>query len=275
MRRPTAVTVIAWVWIALGGFACLGSLWGGFGYIMMQPAAEEDPLPEEIGWFFSFFGVAVLAQAGMGILAIVAGIHFLKLRTWARMCLEVLSWFAVVFLVGYGIFWAIMWLIMTGESGSEGPPGLGMMRIVAPVMAVLMMGGFAVPFVLMIRSLRSTKVRAVVNRVAVVEQHGAAGPPMWSWTVCGDASPQAPSPLLLYPSYADPPPGLRQVEPAGYAVVTSTGVPRVGIAAGSVVLWDADAKKAVVIADEWDAQLADNPTAVDAFVAGLMSSRDG
>ena len=266
---------MAWVWIVLGGLACLGSLWGGFGYIMMQSAAEKDPPPEEIGWFFSFFGVAVLAQTGAGILAIVAGIHFLKLRRWARMCLEVLSWFAVVFLVGYGIFWGIMWFTMTGASGPEGPPGFEMMRVITPIMGGLMMGGFAVPFVLMIRSLRSTKVRAAVNRAAVVAQAGAAGAPTWSWTVCDDASAQAPSPLLVYASYTDPPPRLRQAEPGGYAVVTSTGVARAGVTAGSVVLWDPDAKTAVVIADEWDAQLADNPTAVDAFVAGLMSSRDG
>jgi len=266
---------MAWVWIVLGGLACLGSLWGGFGYIMIHSAAEEFPPPDEMGWFFSFFGVAVLAQTGVGILAIIAGIHFLKLRRWARVCLEVLSWIAVVFLVGYSIFWGIMWFIITGESGVEGPHGFGMMRIVAPIVGVLMMGGFAVPFVLMIRSLRSTKVRAAVNRAAVVEQHGAGGAATWSWTVCDDASAQAPSPLLVYPSYTDPPPRLRQAEPDGYAVVTGTGVARVGVTEGSVVLWDPDGKKAVVIADEWDAQLADPPTAVDAFVAGLMSSRDG
>jgi hypothetical protein len=149
------------------------------------------------------------------------------------------------------------------------------MRVIAPIMGVLMMGGFAVPFVLMIRSLRSAKVRAAVNRAAVVEQQGARGASPWSWTVCDDASAQAPSPLLVYPSYTDPPPRLRQAEPGEYAVVKSTGVARVGVTSGSVVLWDPDAKRAVVIADEWDPQLAGNPTAVDAFVAGLMSSRDG
>jgi len=275
MRRPTAVTVIAWVWIVLGGFACLGSLWGGFGYIMIHSAAQQAPPPDEMDWFFSFFGVAVLAQTGVGTLAIVAGTRFLKLRTWARMCLEVLSWFAVVFLVGYSIFWSIIWFILTGESGAEGPHGFGMMRIIAPLMGLLMMGGFAIPFVLMIRSLRSTKVRAAVNRAAIIEGQGATNGSTWAWTVCGDAPAEAPSPLLIYPSYTGAPPRLRQAEPAGYAVVTSTGVARLAIAAGSVVLWDPDAEKAVVIADEWDAQLADNHTAVDAFVTGLMSSRDG
>jgi len=158
---------------------------------------------------------------------------------------------------------------------TEVPREFRVIHVVAPIMAVFMACAFAVPFVLMIRSLRSMKVRAAVERAAMLPQAGRMAGAAWAWGVYADAPESDPSPLLIYPSYADPPPHLRYAGPGQYGVLTGRGAVRLGTAPGTVVAWDPDTKKVTLVADTWNRELADNTTAVDAFVDGLMACRDG
>jgi hypothetical protein len=47
------------------------------------------------------FPLLALAQLGLAIFAIVAGVKFLKLQAWARTALEGLTWFFLAFIVAF------------------------------------------------------------------------------------------------------------------------------------------------------------------------------
>lgn len=38
MKRPTGITITAWLWIVMGGLMIMGSLMGGFAYMMISKA---------------------------------------------------------------------------------------------------------------------------------------------------------------------------------------------------------------------------------------------
>ena len=87
-KRPTCVTVIGWVWIILGAFMCFSAVMGLFASLMMnQMAGAEPEMHAEMPAFARIFPLLALAQAGLAILAIVAGVQFLKLQPWARAAL--------------------------------------------------------------------------------------------------------------------------------------------------------------------------------------------
>lgn len=275
MKRPTAVAVIGWAWIVLGGLACVGVVWGGLMFGMVTSIAREDPPPDEMAWFFPLVGAVLVAEAGIGILGIVAGAHFLKMRAWARTCLEVLSWLMVIGMAAYTVFFIVMFWYMESRATAQfdEPKALSLMRYAMPVMACVMMGAFATPFVFMIRGLRSAKVRAAIGRATLIRQEGQTRYADWGWDVCGDGPADEPSPLLIYPTYADPQPRLRFAGPGQYAVVTSSGVARTGVVPGTVVCWNPDSQTVKILAESWDTELAGNEVAVEAFIKGLMSGR--
>jgi len=126
---------------------------------MMCSVAEEDPPSAERLWILGLVGVVVWVQPGVGILGIVAGVHLLKLRPWARTCLELLSWLEVAFFAGIALFWVFLWITVPPEEYR------GVHAILPLFMGVLVAGLQAAPFVLIIRAVRSPKVRAAVGRM--------------------------------------------------------------------------------------------------------------
>ena len=142
-KRPTAVSVIGWAWIVLGGLMLLSagsalvltSFYGGFSF----PFALNT---------YRLFSVLELVVGSCGL---VAGVSFLKLRLWSRIALETLSWLAIAGILASSV--GLMFSV----------PGLPALFIgVAIGMSLL----YCVPLGLMLRALRSDKVRDALSASA-------------------------------------------------------------------------------------------------------------
>jgi hypothetical protein len=170
VQRPTGITVTAWVWIVTGVLMLLASVMGGFAYTMMRelglPPGMPHDLPAEfalMGVLHRHFGVLLAVQAIVSVLAIWAGIALLGLRAWARTTIEVLSWLAFAYCIGFGILWGYLWVSITGQlPASEMPVDMGTIRLIGAVMGIVVVTIFAIPLWIMIRYLRGADVRKAI-----------------------------------------------------------------------------------------------------------------
>jgi len=130
----------------------------------MEADLKEAP-PEGLPWEFTFVlsvlryaGIWMSVQMAIAVLALVAGIQFLRLRAWARTALEVVAWvgLAQVGLVGLGWLWMVT--SFASKAGAGGP-GL-LFGVVLSVMFVLS----AAPFVVILAFLRGRTIREAVAR---------------------------------------------------------------------------------------------------------------
>ncbi len=155
-KRPTCVTVIGWAWIIIGGLMCLSAGMALFSTIMITTMMQEE---QDAPLIFYIFPLLAIVQIGIGSLGVVAGIQFLKLKAWARSALEVLTWLFLLFVLGFMVFWLIIWVSITSAHGAD---SLGIM---GAVMGVVMTGIYGIPLGIMLKYLRGSKVRNAVNGV--------------------------------------------------------------------------------------------------------------
>ena len=148
---------------------------GGFAYSMMRevgtPTAADGNAPPGFGLMylmFENFSVLLVVQCVVAVVAIWAGIDLLRLKAWARLAIEVLCWLAVLWTVGFGIYWIHMWISMTGQAPiSAGPAGSHAFQVMGVVMDVVATLVFAIPLGIMIRYLRSREARSAFDGRAV------------------------------------------------------------------------------------------------------------
>ncbi|MCP4345385.1 MAG: DUF3810 domain-containing protein [Desulfobacterales bacterium] len=155
-KRPTCVTVIGWAWTIIGGLTCLSAIMA-FSTLTMISQLPQNP---NIPFILRIFPLLAIVQIGFAILALVSGINFLKLKSWARNVLETLTWIFLVFIVCFSIFWLFNWFSMA--SGLE-PRSFGIM---GAVMCLIITGIYGVPFGIMLKYLRSPKVRNAMDVTA-------------------------------------------------------------------------------------------------------------
>ena len=132
-KRPRCVSVIGWAWIILGTGGCLLAAWA----------------------FFAGVQSRMIAQSGLGVAAVAAGINFLKLRPWARQVLEALAWLLIVLLPG-----SLLLLALRAAQDS------GDFSLKEPLLLALLAAICAIPLGVMLRCLRSRKVRKVFSQPA-------------------------------------------------------------------------------------------------------------
>jgi uncharacterized protein YneF (UPF0154 family) len=172
-KRPTSITVIGWIFIVT---AILMIFSGGIAFIafnyMKQIAEEMPPIAEELPnqfrimrIFFQNFGILALLQIAFAIFVLMASIHFLHLRKWARSALEIVAWLGLVYVVGFGIFWVVSWIGITSgipvSVGHSGPPP--MFTVVGAVMGCVVTVVWAVPLIIIIIFLRGKIIKDAVS----------------------------------------------------------------------------------------------------------------
>jgi hypothetical protein len=135
-KRPTAITVIGWIFIAS---ALLVILLGVKGF-------ADFTIKKQADW-----GVpSGLIAMGRGVIAIF----------------EVITWLGLVYVVGFGIFGLIMWITTfssewVSEGGASGPlSGFG---IFLAVMISVVTSCCAVPLIAIIKFLRGRTIREAVS----------------------------------------------------------------------------------------------------------------
>ncbi|NDY43089.1 hypothetical protein G3N55_09575 [Dissulfurirhabdus thermomarina] len=171
--RPTSVTVIAWFWIANGVLLVLGALMG----LAVRSVVPEMPMGAPVGLppdvagvmgemetLFRHVRAISVVQGLLGVLAVVAGAAFLRLRPWSRGVLEGLSWLSLLSTLAFGVFWMRGWSVMTGAAapGPGMPVDMDTFRWVGLVAGGVITLLFAVPFAVVIRYLRGATIRAAV-----------------------------------------------------------------------------------------------------------------
>lgn len=116
LRRPTAVTVIGWIFIAGAVFSLLASSLGLVTFanlyqmrkLLLPPGDGQDPA------FLRFVTRYVLPLLGLllpvSLFVIWAAVQFLKLRPWARVALEAMAWLGAAYILVSGVFWIFIFL---------------------------------------------------------------------------------------------------------------------------------------------------------------------
>ena len=154
-KRPTAITVIGWIFIASALLVILLGVKGFADFTIKKPADWGVPS-----------GLIAMGRGVIAIFVIIASIQFLSLRRWARTALEVITWLGLVYVVGFGIFGLIMWITTfssewVSEGGASGPlSGFG---IFLAVMISVVTSFCAVPLIAIIKFLRGRTIREAVS----------------------------------------------------------------------------------------------------------------
>lgn len=87
-KRPTSITVVCWILIALGGISIISSAFS-FNNPVTRELMSKSPIPVNIQYFMMFAGL---------VITLVCGIAMLKGRNWAR--LLYVGWSVVAFIIG-------------------------------------------------------------------------------------------------------------------------------------------------------------------------------
>ncbi len=148
VRRPTAVTVLGWLFICLAALAFLR------GVVMLMSCSAHPR--EALGP-----PMAGVMNVLLGAVVAVLAAYFLMLRAWARTALEVGTWLALVSAIGLFV------LMLAPDRPGSGPEGSGFIflylaaffRLVVLAVAAV----FSVGCVLVLRVLRSPEVRRAVT----------------------------------------------------------------------------------------------------------------
>ncbi|HUG18275.1 MAG TPA: hypothetical protein VMM56_04820 [Planctomycetaceae bacterium] len=151
-KRPTCVTVIGWAWIVIGGLASFSAIPA---FVAWSMGALDDP---KHPWITKIYPLLVGVQFSVALLGLVAGINFLKLKAWPRAVLEGLTWFLLICLVGFLVFWMYSWISIT--SNHPEPRGFA---ILGGVMAVFISGLYGVPLCIMLKYLRGSKIKNAIE----------------------------------------------------------------------------------------------------------------
>jgi len=156
-NRPTCITVIGWVWIILGGILCFSAIMALFGSIMIGNMPQTDPdASQKIPAIFKYLHVFAIGQIGIAILGLISGINFLKLKSWSRSVLEILTWILLLFIAAFGGFFVYQRMPI---SSSQSSFGFGIMEI---VIMIAIFGFYGVPLIIMVKYLRGDKVNAAM-----------------------------------------------------------------------------------------------------------------
>lgn len=172
--RPPSVPVVSWIWIVSGIFVVVSGVigMGALSDLSGPPAGKSlhgppTPALAVMAGLSRFLIWTTVVQMLMAVLAIVAGIYYLKLRSWARGVLELLTWVSLAALIGFGFFWPPAWMMTSSRFlPNDGSIDLQQVKYIGAIAGVVVMVAAAVPLAMMIRSLRSKAVREAIRRAA-------------------------------------------------------------------------------------------------------------
>lgn len=172
--RPASVPIVSWIWIVSGALTIVSCIMS-IGALSDLPELVSDKdlsrqapsmlaMMRDLSHYMIWLTVL---QMVMAVLAIAAGVYYLKLRAWARGTLELLTWVSLAMLIGFGFFWPPLWM-MTSEHflPKDGSIDLEKVKMAGAVAGAVVMLVLAIPLAMMIRSLRSKAVREAIRRAA-------------------------------------------------------------------------------------------------------------
>ena len=168
---PPSVNVTGWLCVVLGGVTVLSAAVLGLGAFMRRSLEEQgiDPLAQVEGLLDPFsrmvlrnLGTLSASQLILGIITLVIGIEFLRLRPYARPALEIFAWITLVLSCAAGVLGIVAWLSPPGSAPVVFPEG-----VVTPFAGVVLTLAQCVACALVIRYLRSRGIRILFQKEGV------------------------------------------------------------------------------------------------------------
>ncbi len=162
--RPTSVTVISWFWIIVGIIMVFSALMGALAFMWTRQIPDHQLTTSPSNYQFEYFSFLLRHFLKLAILQIIiasvsitAGINFLRLRSWARTALELLSWLCLILVLSFAFFWILEWSMkMLGTPSQK-------FSILSLFMNVFFIVFYSIPLIVIIRFLRSKPVRTAVS----------------------------------------------------------------------------------------------------------------
>lgn len=169
--RPGAVTLIGCVWLGVGAVMAVFGVRNLVLYLMLYrfvphpgpggAAAVPDPVSAVVGYVLvHHFGTLAVVQVALAGFVLVSAVMFLRLRPWARLSLELMTWLVLVFAVGLAADSLLMreraarWL---SETGVQMPIDLFLEGRPLPASPAMLVAWL--PPIVLLRYLRGTMVR--------------------------------------------------------------------------------------------------------------------
>jgi hypothetical protein len=167
--RPTSITLIGWLAISLGAMSILSAV-GGLAVSLAMPSLGDAPEVPGVyfpTWLFRHYAALCLVQVGVAGLAVVGGIFLLRLKPWARTVVEGISWVGLLALIAFGVLWTRTAASMTAHFPAQ--EGVSFPSTLFTGMGVMITLILVVPFVVVIRTLRGSAVRAAMHGAATTD----------------------------------------------------------------------------------------------------------
>ncbi len=158
------ITAIGRIWVFLGGVAILAGLANladatSIENLMSDPKFAEgiaaNPLYPYVGWILVHARLLACGQLGLAAGVVGISVAFLRRVPWALPAMTAVNYLALVGLVAFGLWSNALWTESVRWAGA--PPAAAM---IGPLVLFVALALFALPLILMLRSLHGSRVLA-------------------------------------------------------------------------------------------------------------------
>ncbi len=173
-KRPAAITIIglsflspAILIILYGSVSIVGLRWlqRAVNTDLYVPPEEFPPVLTVIFNNSEAFQLVTILHIGLAVLLLAVAISFLRLKAWARLALEVVSWVGLFYTGLQAIVWPFIWSALFAGVKFPQPTSsaIGLYGPFSLIAGIVLLAATIISMIVVIRHLRSTPIRNAMN----------------------------------------------------------------------------------------------------------------